>query len=392
MTEAATVEARPTRRASRITFVGVFLWAAGIAILAIILYGSYLSISSGRLSAAQWRDLVVFGISTGSMYALIALGYTMVYGVLRFINFAHGEVFMVGAMMAFLRRQRPCRHPALDVQPCGLTPHRLGGGHVHLDHRVAVIVERIAYRPLRGAPRLIPLITSIGASFTIQYLVRGLVGPATKSFPRMEPLRGTFEFGEFVILKTQLVVIVAALVMMGGLYLFVEKTRTGKSMRAVAEDPETAALMGIDVDRTIVKVFAIGGAMAGVAGALWGLVFPSLNFFSGFLPGIKAFTSAVLGGIGNIVGAMLGGVTLGDIRVGRPQPRARRIRDTSLQSAQGRCGIRRPRPGPDLPPDRASSASVSPRRGPNRCPRSWTHRHRSKSSYGRLLLSTCGGR
>jgi branched-chain amino acid transport system permease protein len=114
-----------------------------------------------------------------------------------------------------------------------------------------------------------------------------------------------------VILRSQLVVIVAALVMMAALYLFIEKTRTGKSMRAVAEDSETAALMGIDVDRTIVKVFAVGGAMAGVAGALWGLVFPSLNFFSGFLPGIKAFTSAVLGGIGNIVGAMLGGVSLG---------------------------------------------------------------------------------
>jgi branched-chain amino acid transport system permease protein len=127
----------------------------------------------------------------------------------------------------------------------------------------------------------------------------------------MEPLRGSWEIAGFVILRSQVVVIVAALTMMLGLYMFVERTRTGKSMRAVSEDPETAALMGIDVDKTIVKVFAIGGAMAGVAGALWGLVFPSLNFFSGFLPGIKAFTSAVLGGIGNIVGAMLGGVSLG---------------------------------------------------------------------------------
>jgi branched-chain amino acid transport system permease protein len=176
---------------------------------------------------------------------------------------------------------------------------------------VAIIVERVAYRPLRGAPRLIPLITSIGASFTLQYIVRGLVGPATVAFPRMEPLRGTVDIGGFVILKSQLVVIVAALVMMAALYLFVEKTRTGRAMRAVSEDPETAALMGIDVDRTIVTVFGVGGAMAGVAGALWGLVFPSLNFFSGFLPGIKAFTSAVLGGIGNIVGAMIGGISIG---------------------------------------------------------------------------------
>jgi branched-chain amino acid transport system permease protein len=176
---------------------------------------------------------------------------------------------------------------------------------------VAVVVERVAYRPLRGTPRLIPLITSIGASFTLQYIVRGLVGPSTRAFPRVEQLRGTWNILGLVVLKSQVVVIVAALLMMAVLYLFVERTRTGRSMRAVSEDPETAALMGINVDRTIVTVFGVGGAMAGVAGALWGLVFPSLNFFSGFLPGIKAFTAAVLGGIGNIVGAMLGGVSLG---------------------------------------------------------------------------------
>jgi branched-chain amino acid transport system permease protein len=310
MTDAATVEARPVRRASRITPVSIFLWALRIAALAIILYGSYLSISSGRLSAAQWRDLFVFGISTGSVYALIALGYTMVYGVLRFINFAHGEVFMVGAMMAFYVANALSTTTLWTSSPVVSLLIVLVAAMV-TSTSVAVIVERIAYRPLRGAPRLIPLITSIGASFTIQYLVRGLVGPSTKAFPRMEQLRGTTEIFGIVILKSQVVVIAAALIMMLGLYFFVEKTRTGKSMRAVAEDPETAALMGINVDRTIVKVFAIGGAMAGVAGALWGLVFPALNFFSGFLPGIKAFTSAVLGGIGNIVGAMIGGVSLG---------------------------------------------------------------------------------
>jgi branched-chain amino acid transport system permease protein len=304
MTEAATVDARPVRRASRITPVSIFLWALRIAALVIILYGSYLSISSGRLTASQWRDLFVFGISTGSVYALIALGYTMVYGVLRFINFAHGEVFMVGAMMAFYVANSLSLTTLWTSNPA-ISLLIVLVAAMATSTAVAVIVERIAYRPLRGAPRLIPLITSIGASFTIQYLVRGLVGPSTKAFPRMEPLRGTTEILGIV------VVIVAALVMMVGLYFFIEKTRTGKSMRAVAEDPETAALMGIDVDRTIVKVFAIGGAMAGVAGALWGLVFPSLNFFSGFLPGIKAFTSAVLGGIGNIVGAMIGGVSIG---------------------------------------------------------------------------------
>jgi len=309
MTE-ATAPARPTRRASRITPVATFLWFLRIVALVVILYGSFQSISSGRLTAAQWRDLIVFGVSTGSVYALIALGYTMVYGVLRFINFAHGEVFMTGAMSAFLVANGLATTSLWASNPVLSLLIVLLASMV-TSTAVAVIVERVAYRPLRGAPRLIPLITSIGASFTIQYIVRGLVGPSTKAFPRVEQLRGTWNIFGLVILKSQVVVIVAALLMMASLYLFVERTRTGRSMRAVSEDPETAALMGINVDRTIVTVFAVGGAMAGVAGALWGLVFPSLNFFSGFLPGIKAFTAAVLGGIGNIVGAMLGGVSVG---------------------------------------------------------------------------------
>ena len=294
----------------RVTPVNIFLWTLRIAALAVILYGSYVSISSGRLSAAQWRDLLVFGLSTGSVFALIALGYTMVYGVLRFINFAHGEVFMVGGVVAFYVANGLATTSLWLANPV-LSLVIVVASAMVSSTAVALIVERIAYRPLRSAPRLIPLITSIGASFTLQYLVRGLVGPSTKAFPRMEPLRGTMNIGGLTILRSQVVVIVAAVVTMIGLYLFVERTRTGKSMRAVAEDPETAALMGIDVNGTIVKVFAVGGAMAGVAGGLWGLVFPSINFFSGFLPGIKAFTSAVLGGIGNILGAMLGGVSLG---------------------------------------------------------------------------------
>jgi len=278
--------------------------------LAVILYGSYQSISSGRLSGAQWRDLLIFGASTGSVFALIALGYTMVYGVLRFINFAHGEVFMVGAMMAFYVANGLAATSLWIASPF-VSLLIVFVAAMTTSASLAVLLERIAYRPLRNAPRLIPLITSIGASFTIQYLVSGLVGPSTKDFPRMEPLRGTINVAGSLIPTSRVVVIVVTVIVMIALYLFVERTRTGKSMRAVSEDQETAALMGIDVNRTIVTVFAVGGAMAGVAGALWGLVFPSLNYFSGFLPGIKAFTAAVLGGIGNILGAMLGGVSLG---------------------------------------------------------------------------------
>jgi branched-chain amino acid transport system permease protein len=178
---------------------------------------------------------------------------------------------------------------------------------------IAVSLERFAYRPLRNAPRLIPLITSIGASFFLQYAFRGLFGEDVKTFPQVTFLNGAIAVGGFRIIIKQLVVVVVATVAMTALYLFVEKTKLGKSIRAVSEDQEIARLMGIDVDRTISLVFAIGGAMAGLAGSLYLLVFGNVFFFSGFILGIKAFASAVLGGIGNILGAALGGVTLGAV-------------------------------------------------------------------------------
>jgi branched-chain amino acid transport system permease protein len=176
---------------------------------------------------------------------------------------------------------------------------------------VAVLLERVAYRPLRGSPRLIPFITAIGASFFLQYAVAGLFGVGFKTYPQVKQLQGVVRFAGFQFQRHQLLVIGAALAMMIGLFLFVERTRAGRAMRAVAEDQEIARLMGINVDRTIALVFAVGGAMAGAAGLLFGLVFQNVFFFTGFIPGIKAFTSAVLGGIGNIVGAMVGGLTLG---------------------------------------------------------------------------------
>jgi branched-chain amino acid transport system permease protein len=283
-----------------------------IAALVAIVWGAYFSISSGRLSGGQWRNLIVFGIAQGSVYALIALGYTMVYGVLRFINFAHGEVFMCGALTGFFVSNALAgaglwnSSPALSLLLTLILCMGVSAG-------IAVLLERVAYRPLRGAPRLIPLITSIGASFFIQYAVAGLFGTDQKAFPQMEALGGSVTILGLPILRVQALVIGAALAMMIGLYLFVERTKAGKAMRAVAEDQEVAQLMGINVDRTIVLVFAVGGAMAGAAGLLYGLEFGNVNFFTGFLPGIKAFTSAVLGGIGNIVGAMAGGLVLGTV-------------------------------------------------------------------------------
>ena len=294
----------------RVDWITVVFWTIGIVAIALILIGSIRSIASGRLTGEQWRDLIMFGLAQGGIYALIALGYTMVYGVLQFINFAHGEVFSSGAMVGFYAAVGLQQAGMWDSQPLLAVLIVLAVCMV-TSTAVAVIVERIAYKPLRGTPRLIPLITSIGASFFLQYTMRGLFGAGINSWPALEPLQGFYEIGGFRVLKSQAVVIVSALVMMAALYYFVEHTKVGKTLRAVAEDKEIAALMGINVDRAIVLTFAVGGAMAGAAALLYSLVFRQIYFFSGFFPGIKAFTAAVIGGIGNIVGAMLGGLLLG---------------------------------------------------------------------------------
>jgi len=184
---------------------------------------------------------------------------------------------------------------------------------------VAILTERVAYRPLRRAPRLVPLITAIGASFFWQYFFRGLYGSAIVPFPEVAVLQGRWTILGIDILKTRVVVMVASILTLVGLYFFIMRSKTGKAIRAVAEDKDIAALMGIDVDRTISITFATGAAMAGIAGVLFGLVFRQVHFFMGFVPGIKAFTAAVLGGIGSIPGAASGGLFLGLIEaVGPP--------------------------------------------------------------------------
>jgi branched-chain amino acid transport system permease protein len=299
----------------RFNWVDSFLLAlrvAAVVIIAVGLVGSIVNFTQGEGPTAEaWLDLVISGLAQGAMYGLIALGYSMVYGVLGFINFAHGEVFMAGAMTGFF--------VATYFFDSGLWADNFVVAIILVilagmlaSTLVAVTVEKIAYRPLRNAPRLIPLITSIGISFFLQYSAAGLFGVANKTFPQPPAwLSDKVNLGLFEIEGTKLLVIVLALVSMGSLYLFVERTKTGRAMRAVAEDKEMAALMGVDVDRTVVTTFAVGGAMAGVAGILWALLFRGVSFDTGFLPGIKAFTAAVLGGIGNLVGAMIGGILLG---------------------------------------------------------------------------------
>ena len=278
-----------------------------------IVVGAGNTLASGRFTFAQWVNLFIAGLSQGSIYALIALGYTLVYGILLMINFAHGEVFMAGAFSTVFLAEALNRTGFLNAQPLlAILLMLMFAGLVSMT--VAILTERLAYRPLRGSPRLVPLITAIGASFFLQYTFRGLYGSGFKAYPQVRILQGTLQIGNVNIPTVQLFVFAAALILMLSLYWLVERTRIGKAMRAVSENKEVARLMGIDIDFVILFTFGVGGFLAGSAGVINGLFRPQgVNFFMGFIPGIKAFTAAVLGGIGNIPGAMLGGLFLGVI-------------------------------------------------------------------------------
>jgi branched-chain amino acid transport system permease protein len=261
-------------------------------------------------------QVLLDGILLGFMYALIALGYTMVYGVLEFINFAHSEIFVFGAFVGveiLLSLQAGgwlARLPWVAVLILVLVAGMLASG------ALAVTVERIAYRPLRAAPRLIPLISAIGVSFFLQDIIRLFESIWRNAFnlvyPTMDVMNHRFELTSTLDVSVRsLVVIVAALLMLWGLHALVNRTKIGTAIRAVAEDQAAASLMGINVNRIISLTFLIGGAMGGAAGVLFGIQYSLINPYTGFIPGLKAFTAAVLGGIGNIPGAMLGGLVLG---------------------------------------------------------------------------------
>jgi branched-chain amino acid transport system permease protein len=292
-------------------WIGVILWIFRAAIIVAVIWGTVSTILDNPYSPEAWLDLLIFGVAQGGLYALIALGYTLVYGVLFIINFAHGEFFMSGIFTATVFVAIPMdqsgflnRYPFLALPIIGVVAMLVSMG-------ISLLTERVAYRPLRRAPRLVPLITAIGASFFWQYYFRGLYGSGVTAFPTVEALKGTITIFGIEILKTQAVVILASVLLLIVLYIIVMRTKMGKSMRAVAEDKEIAALMGINVDRVIVITFAMGAAAAGVAGVLYALLFRQVFFLMGFMPGIKAFTAAVLGGIGSIPGAALGGLLLG---------------------------------------------------------------------------------
>lgn len=273
-----------------------------------------------------WARFIIAGLILGSVYALIAIGYTLVYGILRMINFAHGDIMMIGAFGGYFvfEALNGIPTPTLDnpeltfinAQPVVSVLAAFIVG-IFIAATSGYFLEKIAYRPLRGAPRLVPLISAIGASLFLETAAQLLFGAQRRDYANPLVLtRGEgweIPIGESTVILTYtgvLTILISTLIMVA-LYLLVMRTKLGRSMRAVSENKQVAALMGIDVDGVISRTFIISGSLAGAAGVMWGIHLGLVYHFVGFIPGIKAFTAAVLGGIGNIPGAMLGGMFLG---------------------------------------------------------------------------------
>ena len=249
--------------------------------------------------ALQFAQQIVNGISLGSIYALIALGYTMIYGIIKLINFAHGDIYMLGAYIGFVaitKAHLPFL-PALIVAMAGAA-------------MAGIVIERIAYKPMRNAPRIAALITAIGVSFFLENGMILLVTPQPRTFPPVFAPT-VYHIGGVVVNNQQILILISALVLMLGLTYIVNKTKAGKAMRAVSYDADAAKLMGSDTDRVISPTFALGSALAAAAGVLVGIYYNSIDPLMGMMPGIKAFIAAVVGGIGILPGAMLGGIIMG---------------------------------------------------------------------------------
>ena len=252
------------------------------------------------------------GLTLGSVYALIALGYSMVYGVLKFLNFAHGEVYMFGAFAGY-GVLTLLGGPTALIVPVWVAITLMFVGSMAVSSAIGVGLERFAYRPLRSASRLAPLISAIGASFFLQAAALLMFSANSRSYdaPTLIPIDSGITIGPIRVWLVRILVIVTAVVLMILLTWWVKSSRVGKAVRAVSFDTEAAAMMGIDVDKVIVATFLIGSALAGVGGVMVGLVFGRIFHLMGFIAGLKAFTAAVVGGIGSIPGAMLGGLLIG---------------------------------------------------------------------------------
>lgn len=253
---------------------------------------------------------IINGAVLGSIYALVALGYTLVYGILRLINFAHSEVFMMGAFFGLFALQALGGIPFFSHSPAMLIVAAMIIS-MALTGLLGVLLEIIAYRPLRNAPRLAPLISALGMSIFLQNVMMFAAGAQSKSFPEVFHVSVYRLTSRANVSSLQIFIMVTAVVMMAALTVFIRRTRAGKAMRAASQDFETSSLMGINVNAVISLTFLIGASLGGVAGVLNGMYYGSVKYNMGFIPCIKAFTAAVLGGIGNVPGAMLGGFSLG---------------------------------------------------------------------------------
>ena len=240
------------------------------------------------------------GISVGSLYALIAIGYTMVYGILRLINFAHGDVFMMSIYIGFFA-----------IMTFGMPWYIAFVVTIVLTSLLGITLEQLAYKPIREAPKITILISAIGASFLLENIAIVLFGGRPKTFPQVEFFTQMLTFGNIKIQVLTFFIPVVTFVFLVGLLYLINHTKAGMAMRAVSKDQETAKLMGVDVNRTITITFAIGSALAAVGGIMWGLKYPSILPLMGIMPGLKCFIAAVIGGIGNIKGAVYGGFILG---------------------------------------------------------------------------------
>lgn len=244
---------------------------------------------------------IINGLALGSVYALLAIGYTMVYGIIKLINFAHGDIYMIGAFAGFYAST----NLGLSLIPTLLVSMVAAA-------LLGVIIEKIAYKPLRNSPRIALLITAIGMSLLLEHGMRFLVGPNPKPFPDLFPV-GTIDIGPLHINGKILLMLGVSALLVLLLQYIIYKTKVGKAMRAASQDMEAASLMGINVNTVISLTFAIGSALAGIAGVLVAITYPTIDPYMGMMPGLKAFVAAVLGGIGSIPGALLGGILMGSI-------------------------------------------------------------------------------
>ncbi len=318
MTTVAVARRSPFNRAARIVAFGIGAIVVYDLILFVALQQSWLT-GSVALNADHAFGVAIQqtinALSIGAIYALIALGYTMVYGIIELINFAHGDVFMVGAFLSI-------------AVTAGIFGQVAGAEITNIPFLILVLavalllvmpatgllnlaIERIFYRPFRGGNRLAPLITAVGVSFILQNLALVLVGSGDRAAPQVFPLNWQIPVGDASISILSIFIFCLAIGLMLALNLFINRTRLGRAMRATAQDQQAASLMGVDLNQTIALTFLLGGALAGAAGVVWGLRFGFVRQDLGFNAGLKAFTSAVLGGIGNINGAALGGFFIG---------------------------------------------------------------------------------